>query len=630
MVELKMDGVRDVKRFIQIIQSKRRVSSKFYDKIQSNPDIPPHIKKLVKRIYKHHAKKTMKGGGAPADPIRNQSFKRPSLSGIAGDITEQFKKCKIVPEFQFGAPQGAKPVWNSSALNCPTHVPKHLEFEHSVGIVERSGFSRDCPLWDIMILPGELNVELNGLHHRQIGKPGSFGNAYKIWGERENDAQYVVKLFRNDPSITDAILANTVIFLTDDTFNTIVPLTTFQKYGNDYFLTRKNAPPHKIGYFTKICGGTVQEFFDKFVSSEVDILDMHIQALINKVMMCNKNNVVHGDIKLQNILYQDVKTGGVEFFLHDFDDPFLMSSNKITVSWQGEKDTIGQPINGTKYEGLHAMVSPLFANPIYYTLRSKMSRHGTSNLRISQEDVLFVQNKFVPSAPPTPPPTPELTPPDSNDKLSSPSDNAKLNIKPTQSVASPVSSMNLDMLHQNIVICHSPELRDAFDKIWELIGDTSSTFEAMLSKPISLQYLIQYSDMYSLGAALYFAGIACDETCKTNNRMQTLKNRMTTWGLAIIHAYYNTLLETQEDYLDLLKNKVRNIETAFSSGGKKKMDSKKEKTTITHFPTISKETYEQAANMRLIIQNGELFVKTKDGLKTTKEYNQQGGTRTTQ
>jgi hypothetical protein len=310
-------------------------------------------------------------------------------------------------------------------------------------------------------------------------KCGGGGCVYKIMKQNNEDAypEVLLKLFnfniKNELKKQFCDNIGTVLFNKKG----LIPLTSFTTDPTDptdptdhkpwvssyIYKDVGNAQDGKYGYYVKRCDGSIdeQQLFDA----------NQLTTIRDKIVTMNSLNIVHGDIKFPNILFKKNTTPEeTQFYLHDFDDVFLLSTDFNAFSG---------------FNILAPMCTPLYACPVYYIFRNYLHTQSLS----SPEKEQPVENAMSPGITRSPRAEQPL-----KEQIK---EYYPYTIKILRGLACMGSLKPREIYNRIKEICN---------KICNFVLNASDGEIGYIKKavenPAWLRNLIQYSDLYSWGACL--------------------------------------------------------------------------------------------------------------------------------
>ena len=276
---------------------------------------------------------------------------------------------KLVERFVHVLGQGKRPSSRLVAkIMADEDVPKYVKakVKRIAAVRQRGG-------------EGDINLTLTKF------KCGGGGCVYKIMKQQSNTgvltnaySDVLLKLFNFDikNELKKQFCGNIITVLRNKP--ALISHTSFTEGPKELFPSTEQisrivfqSDPH-YGYFVEKCTGSIDEQ-QSFNAGQ-------LTTIRDKIVTMNRLNVVHGDIKFPNILYKTKGEVGIrnsssipetEFYLHDFDDVFLLSSTSLDAF--------------SGFNILAPMCTPLYACPVYYIFRNFL--HTKSQKQTLEEQI---------------------------------------------------------------------------------------------------------------------------------------------------------------------------------------------------------------------------------------------------
>lgn len=283
-----------------------------------------------------------------------------------------------------------------------------------------------------------------------------------------------------------------------DGFQSFIKNTTFLLNNDNILDPYTNETSSQCGYYVRLCAGDVKELFQNTTNPTTNI-GLYINHIADLIRQMNTLGIVHGDIKLDNILYrQQSLNTNAELVLHDFDDmfwvPFFQLNNRISSPTGVEHfpvSPVGSPANITSFQIMPAQFTPLYVSPYYLLFRHKLEK-TTDKDRIQINKIFF--------------------------------DNISQYIKLLGGLCSLSKQNELYIYIQSIV-----------NKCYEFYGKNDNNdgdISSYLDKASNYINLITKSDIYSWGVSLIVESLKIDD--------ENYKNMLRDKGISYLIEYFSS------------------------------------------------------------------------------------------
>jgi serine/threonine protein kinase len=222
------------------------------------------------------------------------------------------------------------------------------------------------------MIVGTINingVNINIYENDKLGE-GSFADVYKV-----GETDFVCKLYKN----TDQLPFRFLIYISE---NILEFATTFPKMLDltSFYDTQLYNVGNRSGFIMKKMNGSLDKLIEE---NNIDMFLKNVDSAVNHLMTMQKNNdkygFVHGDIKIENILYNEKQV-----VLHDFDGVFTYDKSTL---FHIDKNQI--PYKRNVY------MTPLCAHPVYVKYTDAIKTNGELMTNIKKDGFINIWTKYV-------------------------------------------------------------------------------------------------------------------------------------------------------------------------------------------------------------------------------------------